>query len=181
MSGNTITDEDIALFRKSVGAIKPIAQDTAPHTRQTPKPRRLPQAVDRQTLTAMPPDCPRSGAVAAEEKLLFQRPGIQNKTLHRLRRGQFTIEAELDLHGMTVVAATSSLTAFLARCTNSGIRCARIIHGKGQGSKDGKPVIKNTINQWLRQRDEILAFCAARPADGGTGAMYVLIKKTART
>ena len=82
---------------------------------------------------------------------------------------------------MTVVAATSSLTAFLARCTNSGIRCARIIHGKGQGSKDGKPVIKNTINQWLRQRDEILAFCAARPADGGTGAMYVLIKKTVRT
>lgn len=183
MSDNMLPDEeDIALFRQTVGAIRPVKQNTVLPTNQKPKPRPLQREADQQTaLEKISHSQTQIGTVAAEEKLLFKRAGMQNRTLQRLRRGQFTVDAKLDLHGMTVATATSKLAAFLTECTNTGRRCVHIIHGKGHGSKDGKPVIKNEINQWLRQRDEILAFCSARPMDGGTGAIYVLIKKAPPT
>ena len=78
---------------------------------------------------------------------------------------------------MTILIARQSLSEFLRRRRLSGARCVRIIHGKGRGSAQGLPVLKNKVNYWLQQRDDVLAFCSARPVDGGTGAVYVLLKR----
>ena len=112
------------------------------------------------------------------DELLYRRPGIQDKVFRRLRRGQFAISAELDLHGLTVEIAKDSLASFLKQCVIRNHRCVRIIHGKGLRSKQGRPTIKSLIGGWLKQRQEILAYCSARQVDGGTGAIYVLIKNS---
>ena len=116
------------------------------------------------------------GDIEAGDELIFSRPGIQRSVLRKLRRGQPGIEKELDLHGLTVDEARTALASFLHNCKAQGIRCARIIHGKGHSSHQQRPVLKGKINSWLRQKDEVLAFCSARPIDGGTGAVYVLLK-----
>jgi DNA-nicking Smr family endonuclease len=86
------------------------------------------------------------------------------------------VAAELDLHGMTSELARSALREFMAECRRRDHRCVRIIHGKGRGSSNRGPVLKGKVNRWLRQRDDVLAFCSARPVDGGTGALYVLLR-----
>lgn len=113
--------------------------------------------------------------IESGDELFFKRPGVQQRVMGKLRRGLFAIEKELDLHGMTVNDAEIALKRFLVYCQQNQYRCVRIIHGKGHGSKDNKPVIKNKLNQWLQKNNSILAFCSARPVDGGTGAIYVLI------
>jgi len=115
--------------------------------------------------------------VETEEELLFTRAGIQHTVFAKLRRGQFTIKAELDLHGMVVREAQLEVKNFLQQCQYRNVRFARIIHGKGYGSKTKQPILKNKLNLWLQQCGEVLAFCSARPSDGGTGAVYVLIKR----
>ena len=179
MSGKVSPDaDDIALFRQAVGEVKTIKQDTVLHERKKPKPYpRQREADERATLQELSDSWPDITDTETGDELLFQRPGIQNRVMQKLRRGQFTVETELDLHGMTVATAAASLANFLSKCKSKNIRCVRIIHGKGRGSKDGKPVIKSKVNQWLRRRDEVLAYCSARPVDGGTGAIYVLLKK----
>jgi len=110
------------------------------------------------------------------EELAFLRPGLQNQVLRKLRRGHWVTQSELDLHGLTVAEAKLELIQFLQHCQKNGQRCIRIIHGKGLRSKNREPVLKNKVAHWLMQRDETLAFCQARAADGGGGAMLVLLK-----
>ena len=109
--------------------------------------------------------------------LYFKRPGIQDMVLTKLRKGKFIIERELDLHGMNSSDAQTALGRFLLHCRRHDIRCVCIIHGKGRGSRDGKPVIKNKLNKWLQNIPQVLAFCSARASDGGAGAVYVLLKR----
>ena len=109
--------------------------------------------------------------------LEFQRPGIQNRLFNDLKRGYIDVEAVLDLHGMRVVDARPALDRFLKQALHKNHRCILIIHGKGQGSKDQQPVLKQKTNQWLRQRDEVLAFSSAPRWNGGTGATTVLLSK----
>ena len=111
------------------------------------------------------------------EELLFARDGLQHSVLRKLRRGQFSVAAELDLHGLRVEEARQELSHFLIHCRITHKQCVRIIHGKGNGSRRQQPVLKGKVNHWLRQRDEVLAFCSARPIDGGTGAIYLLLKR----
>ena len=110
------------------------------------------------------------------EELLFARPGISRKIMRQLRRGQFAIQDEIDLHGMTLEEARPALQAFLEAAIARHARCVRVVHGKGRGSGPRGPVLKNGVNRWLRRWDSIVAFCSAQPHDGGTGAAYVLIK-----
>ena len=110
------------------------------------------------------------------DSLSYVQPGIQKQVFRKLKRGQYSIEAELDLHGLTRDEAQQQLNEFIFEVRERGMRCIRIIHGKGYGSSNQGPVIKPLVNQWLRKRNEILAFCSARPVDGGTGAVYVLVK-----
>ncbi len=109
--------------------------------------------------------------------MFFCRPGIQHRLLRKLRRGQISIGAELDLHGMTSREARQALLVFISECKRQNIRCVKIVHGKGKGSVSRRPVLKNRINNWLPQLDDILAFCSARVEDGGVGAVYVLLKR----
>lgn len=106
----------------------------------------------------------------------FVRPGLSRQTLRRLRQGDWLIQAELDLHGLTKLEAKIEMAEFLHECKCRGVRCVRIIHGKGLRSPNREPVLKIHVRHWLTQRDEILAFVTARPADGGAGAMVVLLK-----
>jgi DNA-nicking Smr family endonuclease len=107
---------------------------------------------------------------------MYGRPGLQRRILRRLRRGHYSLAAELDLHGMTVPVARVALQAFLQECRRRDLRCVRIIHGKGRRSSNEGPVLKVKVDRWLRQREDVLAFCSAQPADGGTGAIYVLLR-----
>jgi DNA-nicking Smr family endonuclease len=110
------------------------------------------------------------------DELSFVRPGLSRLILRRLRRGEWVSQAELDLHGLTRLDAKIELASFLFECKRRGIRCIRIIHGKGLGSRNREPVLKLHVRHWLMQREEILAFVQARPVDGGGGAVMVLLK-----
>ncbi len=114
--------------------------------------------------------------VETGDLLSFLRPGLQKRVFQDLRRGRLEIELELDLHGLTARHAHSALKQFFRECHRRGLRCVRIIHGKGYGSEDKQPVLKQNVNLWLRQRHDVLAFCSATPRDGGTGAVYALLR-----
>jgi DNA-nicking Smr family endonuclease len=116
-------------------------------------------------------------SIESGEELLYLRPGQRLDTLKKLRRGHWVVQSELDLHGHTVDAARAAVGRFLHDAAHAGIGCVRIIHGKGLGSKNREPVLKNKLRNWLVQRDEVLAFAQARPVDGGSGAVLVLLKR----
>src|SRR6185437_4036514 len=109
------------------------------------------------------------------EALCYRGAGVQDVVWRRLRRGSYRIGAELDLHGFNRERAYVALTQFIGDCQRRDIRCIRVIHGKGLGSPNTRPVIKSLLDSWLRRRRDVLAFCAARPHDGGAGAAYVLL------
>ncbi len=110
------------------------------------------------------------------EALRFKRPHVTRTTMRMLQRGAYSIQAEIDLHGMTVAEAKPRLQNFVERSAKNGKLCIRIVHGKGLGSGERGPVLKNAVNRWLRKWDIVLAFASARQVDGGTGAVYVLLK-----
>lgn len=172
-----ISAADKALFRKSVKNIRRLNHDRVipEQKRRRPVPQQRLRD-DLQVREDMLSDTFDPAELETGEELLFARPGIQHMVFKKLRRGQFSIAAELDLHGMTVPLAREALAQFLRDSRASRHRCVRIIHGKGLSSPHGQAVLKGRVNAWLRQRDEVLAFCSARPVDGGTGAVYVLLK-----
>ncbi len=110
------------------------------------------------------------------DALAYRGDGIQDSVWRRLRRGTYRIHAELDLHGLNRDHAYRAVADFLTDCRNRDLRCVRIIHGKGLGSPNSGPIIRSLLDGWLRRRNDVLAFCAARPHDGGTGAAYVLLR-----
>lgn len=111
-----------------------------------------------------------------EDCIDFARTGVSPKTLRRLRRGQLPIEASLDLHRHTGKEALSAADQFISRTSAQGKRLVLIVHGKGHFSDSSKPLLKNIMNHWLRRNASVLAFHSAKPKDGGTGAVYVLLK-----
>ncbi|MGV3626685.1 MAG: Smr/MutS family protein [Betaproteobacteria bacterium] len=110
------------------------------------------------------------------DELLFLRNGISSQHLKKLRRGHWVIQDHLDLHGLTVPEARILTAEFLSHCLREGLRCVRIVHGKGLGSPNREPVLKKKVSGWLAQRDEVLAYCQAPQADGGSGAVLVLLR-----
>lgn len=112
----------------------------------------------------------------AESDESFVRPGLSRQTLRRLRHGDWHLQAELDLHGLTKIEAKHELAEFLFECKRQEIRCVRIIHGKGLRSPNREPVLKLHVRHWLKQRDDVLAYVSARPTDGGSGALVALLK-----
>ena len=165
-------------------ALRDVTPIKAPERVQHPKPRIEPVPVQRMRAAREILAESLSDWSALEDglesgaELGFVREGISRQTLRRLRRGHWATQGELDLHGLTVPAAREALVLFLQRCMRDGWRCVRIIHGRGLRSKTGEPILKGKVAAWLGQRDEILAFCQARPADGGAGAVMVLLRGT---
>jgi DNA-nicking Smr family endonuclease len=172
--------QDRELFRRAVGPVKRLHCDRVEPRGSPPAPiPRFTQADERQVLADMVSDCFEPADLETGEELYYRGEGVQQAVLRKLRRGQFQVGAVLDLHGMTVVSAREALVEFLHEVRRGNLSCVRIIHGKGNGSRHRGPVLKQKINHWLRQRDEVLAFCSARPVDGGTGAIYVLLRRRA--
>ena len=170
-----VSDEDATLFRRAAGVVRPLEDDRVQFRKPRPKPSpRADKDPRRSGSTGDDGSWPEPSETGEEQ--LFRRAGLQYKLMRRLRRGQIAVEAELDLHGKTVREARQSVAEFVERCRASGRRCVRIIHGKGHGSRKGQAVIKWQVDRWLRDHEDVLAFCSARPQDGGTGALYVLLK-----
>jgi len=170
-------DDDSDLFRRLVGPVKPVRTDKIAHRSPRPTPaarfrRQDEAAVLRDSLAGdLDPHDLETG-----DELTFRRPGLRPADFKRLRRGQFSVRADIDLHGLSASQAHTSLAEFVNEAATRGWRCVRVIHGKGLRSGPGGPVIKRRIGRWLRQRDEVLAYASARAVDGGTGAVYVLLR-----
>lgn len=173
-----LSPADIELFRQTVGPVRRLHRNQA-HT-DRPQPEPVPKQTYLQTqqairdMLSVPYD---STEIETGEELLFVQSRFSSNLLRKLRRGQFAVEAQLDLHGMTVPVAKEALANFVRECRKTRRRCVLIIHGKGNGSLQKQPVLKGKLSTWLQQRGDILAFCSARPMDGGTGAVYVLLKR----
>ncbi|MCP5157521.1 MAG: Smr/MutS family protein [Ectothiorhodospiraceae bacterium] len=174
--------EDVALFRRTVGEVRPVRHDRvhepfaggrAP-ARPRPRPARDLEAAGEARALPDPVGHPTAGL---GESLWHARPGVSTRDLARLRRGKISQERELDLHGMRVAEARPLLAQFLDEARRDHVRCVRIVHGKGLRSAQAQPVIKSQVDRWLRLQPDVLAFCSARPCDGGTGALYVLLSR----
>lgn len=120
-----------------------------------------------------------STLLEVDDQLSYRQPGIGSDVTSKLRRGHWSIQAALDLHGLRSDQARESLGAFLREAGRAGLRCVRVVHGKGLGSPGKTPVLKSKVHSWLVQRKEVLAFVQARPADGGAGALVVLLAPVA--
>ena len=171
------------LFRRAVADAVPLPpSNRAEHALPRPRPIARQRLRDeRQVLIdALSDPWDWEAAVSTGEELYFARPGVPAAAVRKLRRGGWVIRGELDLHGHTGDEARVALAAFLNRCMVEDRRCVRIIHGKGLGSKNRLPVLKNKVRHWLMQRDDVLAFCQARAVDGGAGAVVVLLKSSTR-
>lgn len=172
-------DDENELFREAVGDVVQLPpSDKITPARKRPKPHPFQTRRDEQEALVDSLSDPAEWDVGNEtgDELIFVRPGLSRQILRKLRRGHWVIQDQLDLHGYTSDAARAELAAFLQSCIRRGVRCLRIIHGKGRGSKNREPVLKYKVRHWLMQRDEVLAFCQARPSDGGGGAVVVLLK-----
>jgi DNA-nicking Smr family endonuclease len=110
------------------------------------------------------------------EELLYLRDGHSPDILSKLRRGHWVVQAAIDLHGLISDEARLYVATFLNDCKKRGLRCVRIVHGKGLGSRNKEPVLKHKLRGWLMQRDEVIAYAQARRTDGGSGAVIVLLK-----
>jgi len=175
--GERISDDDRRLFARAVGRVNRLRPDRVDPERPRPPPVPKQTLSDRaEVLRELLEADPAASELETGEELVFLRPGLQQRLLTRLRRGHFAVGAELDLHGLNAEQARAALAEFLRACRLQQVRCVRIVHGKGLRSPHGRPVIKQRLHRWLRLRDEVLAFCSARPTDGGTGAVYVLLK-----
>ncbi len=172
-----LSAKDSELFQRSVGSVRPLANDKVTHRpeRPSPRPGRRPAESEEKSAGGFSGNLP-FDTVSASDPLFFARPGLQQRLLQRLRRGQLAIGAKLDLHGMTAAIAHHTVAQFLATSHDRSIRCVSIIHGKGYGGKADTPILKNHLNNWLRQHHEVLAFCSSRKDHGGTGAVYVLLR-----
>ncbi len=150
-----------------------IADTGAP--RATPEPRQT--ALDEQAALreAMSDDVDIDTLLLTDDGLSYRRPGVSLDVVTRLRRGQWTITAELDLHGLRREEARDTLAKFVHDAAKRGSRCLRVVHGKGHGSPGKQPVLKNKVQRWLAQCAEVLAFTQAPGPQGGAGALLVLL------
>jgi len=168
--------EETRLFREAVRGVRPLKTRAPtprpPRTRPRARFTRADRAaVLRESLTAESAD----PALAGGEELVFRRPQVQPAVLRKLRRGEYRVQREIDLHGLTVAEAKLALRRFLVSALEQQVRCIRIIHGKGLRSGHRGPVLKAAVGAVLRRTGAVLAYVSARPVDGGTGALYVLL------
>ena len=172
-------EREANLFRTTVGEVEPLR--TAARV-STPLPR--PQPIPHQRLAddeaalqeSLSDEFSIDTLLEVDEELSFVRGGIGPDVLRKLRGGGWVTQDQLDLHGLRTDQARQALSQFVRDSVKRGMRCVRIIHGKGLGSLGKKPVLKIKVRNWLVQKDEVLAFCQARAADGGSGALMVLLK-----
>lgn len=170
-------DDDAALFRAAIGPVR--ALPSVPAGPEKPRPRPETRMRDRdeddarsefrRALDASP--------LLAGDTLSYRRDEVPQRVLQRLARGQYAAQDEIDLHSSDAAQAEALVRRFLREATEAGMGCVRIVHGKGLRAADGVPTLKNAVDRLLRQRADVLAFHSAPPAQGGTGAVLVLLTK----
>ena len=174
-----ISERDQALFRQAIKGVKPLQHTKVNLIVQRPIAKCHPhhQPAASTQLPDLFADCVLAEPVTAEQALSYARPGLQHKTLRKLKRGHYPFDAELDLHGATIAESRQLLSQFLFYCKQNQFRIVCIIHGKGRRSQQDTPILKNKLTSWLRQVTQVSAFCSAQAKDGGTGAVYVLLTR----
>lgn len=179
LKDTTVTDEDKEAFRKAMSGAKPLrVDDRVPAENPKPRPRARFRRADESAVLAetLADDIDtiehHSGAA-----LRFQRQHVGRRTMRKLTRGGYSVQAEIDLHGMTLAEAKPRLLDFIQYNAEQDRLCVRVVHGKGLGSGERGPVLKSAVNSWLRSWDNVIAFVSTRQVDGGTGAVYVLLQR----
>jgi DNA-nicking Smr family endonuclease len=170
------------LFALSVGAVVPLREPAvAPPLRPRPPVTARQRERDEAAvmLEAISDEFDVESLLDTDDTLSFRRPGIGPEVVRKLRRGVWAIQAELDLHGLRRDEARERLNRFVHDAKRGGLRCVRVIHGKGNGSPGREPVLKSKVKSWLVQKQEVIAFTQARASDGGNGALLVLFGPTA--
>jgi DNA-nicking Smr family endonuclease len=170
---------DRDLFLQAAGKVQPLAVP-AKALLKTEKPQPLPIQRQRDEEAALQEaisdEFDASTLLETDEHLSYRRPGIGPDVTRKLRRGDWAIQRQLDLHGLRTEDAREALGQFIREAQQRGIRCVRVVHGKGLGSPGKTPVLKGRVQGWLAQKKEVLAFVQARPAEGGAGALVVLLQ-----
>ena len=170
------SDKD--LFVRAAGVVKPLPDKRKLLPQVTPRPPRPMQYLTDEKAVlkeAISDEFDVSTLLETDEHLSFRRPGVGPDVTRKLRRGDWSIQRQLDLHGLRRDDAREALGQFIREAHKQGIRCVRVVHGKGLGSPGKMPVLKSRVQSWLVQKNEVLAFVQAKPADGGAGALVVLL------
>ena len=167
------------LFARAVGPVQRLPE----HRRvvmepDPPPPIPVQHQLDEQRvlMESISDDFDVSTLLDTDDALSFRRPGVNVDVTRRLRRGDWSIQRQLDLHGLRTEEAREALGGFIREAKRQGLRCLRVVHGKGLGSPGKSPVLKGRVQGWLIQKQEVLAFVQARPVDGGAGALVVLLR-----
>jgi DNA-nicking Smr family endonuclease len=167
------------LFVRAAGAVQPTRAHRRVHLApDQPAPVPVQQQLDDQRvlLEAISDEFDTSTLLDIDDALSFRRPGIGTDVTRRLRKGDWSIQGEIDLHGLRREEAREALSTFVREAHRRGWRCVRVVHGKGLGSPGKTPVLKGKVQSWLIQKNEVLAFVQARGDEGGAGALVVLLK-----
>jgi DNA-nicking Smr family endonuclease len=178
MSLSKDVDDELSLFKQAVEGARPIQVNRVAIPIKKPKP--IPKQFLKDERQALVDSLSDHYIPAHElengEELLYLREGQSPLILSKLRRGYWVIQAHIDLHGLVSDEARAYVSTFISDCKKRGIRCVRIVHGKGLGSRNKEPILKNKLRGWLMQKDEVIAYAQARQQDGGSGAVIVLLK-----
>ncbi len=169
---------DRDLFLRAAGSVKPLPDKRhALHRSERAMPLTLQFQKDERAVLkeAISDEFDVSTLLDTDEHLSFRRPGVGPDVTRKLRRGDWSIQRQIDLHGLRRDDAREALSFFIREAYKHGIRCVRVVHGKGLGSPGKTPVLKGRVHGWLVQKNEVLAFVQAKPADGGAGALVVLL------
>ncbi len=165
------------LFARAVGKVAPIANQERVWSPARPSPRPLQQDLDDEAVMqeSMSDEFDITTLLDADDQLSFRRPGIGTDVTRKLRKGEWSIQGQIDLHGLRSDEARNAMGQFIRDAKRMGWRCVRVVHGKGLGSPGKEPVLKSKVQRWLVQKNEVLAFVQAKPSDGGGGALLVLL------
>ena len=176
-----LAPEDSQLFREAIGPVRPLPEPPAPPQRPKPAPRPRQREHDEAEAVRDLQQRPFDASLAEPgEPLSFRRPGFPDRLFRRLKRGEFAVEDEIDLHHLRVAEAEAVLREFLAHAHQVDQHCVRIIHGKGLNSAFGTPVLKLMVDRTLGQRGDVLAYVSAPARQGGTGAVLVILSSRER-
>lgn len=173
-----LAEQEARAFELAVGPVVPLkAPARVLHDRELPEPEPRQREADERAvmLQALSDEIDIDNLLDTDETLSFRRDGISVEVVRKLRRGHWSLQAQLDLHGLRRDGAREALGHFISDSSKRGLRCVRVIHGKGHGSPGREPVLKGRVRRWLVQKQEVLAFVQARGSDGGAGALIVLL------
>ena len=183
MTQDSFSDDDLDLFRQAVKGTRPIKHQQADVSK--PPRDRANIAASRQRATVRQNEVVVDGLsdqfvidVDPEQELAWASNGVQDSQLRKLKQAHIPFDGSIDLHGLTIERAREQLWAFLAEAVKQEIRCVRVTHGKARRLDGRKPMMKSHVNTWLRQHDSVLAFASCIPRHGGTGSVYVLLRRT---